>query len=88
MNALPRAAHWIRSWLVVGLVTNIATALLLVPAALPAWLVYRWLAPRLGWPPLKLHEVFALIFLIRLTQASASINVPLESTAPDRGVRQ
>lgn len=85
---LTAAGRFIWRWQIVGIVTNLSSALLLLPGAIPAWLVYGYLAPRLGWPALNLLDVFALIWLIRLCQASATINLPPESQLPDKGIKQ
>lgn len=61
---------WALSWMSLALLILISTVLLCAPLVPLVWLLWNWIAVKLGLPPLSLVEAAGLMLLARLLQAS------------------
>ena len=61
---------WAASWMSLALLILISTVLLCAPLVPVVWLLWNWVAVRLGLPPLSLVETAGLMLMARLLQAS------------------
>ena len=67
---------WAVSWLEIALLIMISTVLLCTPFVPVVWLLWNWIAVKLGLPSLSFVEAAGLVFLLRFLQASVVLTNP------------
>lgn len=77
---------WAVSWISLSLLIFISTVLLCAPLVPIVWLLWNWIAVKLGLPPLSFIEVAGLMLLARLLQASVMTTNPTAQKAADAAV--
>jgi hypothetical protein len=64
---------WAVSWMSLALLIFISTVLLCAPLVPIVYLLWNWIAVKLGLPPLSFVETAGLMLLARLLQASITM---------------
>lgn len=77
---------WALSWLEVALLILISTVLLCTPFIPVVWLLWNYVAVKLGLPPLSFIETAALVFMLRFLQPSIAFINPTAQKAADAAV--
>lgn len=79
---------WALSWMSLSLLILISTVLLCAPLVPIAWLLWNWVAIRLGLPPLSFVETAGLMLMARLFQASVTVTNPTAQKAADAAAEE
>lgn len=74
---------WAVSWMSLALLIFISTVLLCAPLVPIVWLLWNWIAVKLGLPSLSFVEAAGLMLLIRLLQATVMLTNPTAQKAAE-----
>ena len=74
---------WAASWVSLALLIFISTVLLCAPLVPIVWLLWNWIAVKLGLPPLSFVETAGLMLMARLLQASVLATNPTAQKAAE-----
>lgn len=74
---------WAVSWLEIALLILVSTVLLCAPFVPLVWLLWNYVAVKLGLPSLSFVETAGLVFLLRFLQASVVLTNPAAQKASE-----
>jgi hypothetical protein len=79
---------WAVSWLEIALLIFVSTILLCMPFVPVVWLLWNYVAVKLGLPSLSFVEMVALVLLLRLLQPSIMLTNPTAQKAADAATEE
>jgi hypothetical protein len=66
-----QGAAWCANWVLLGCAIIVSQVMLTIPFAPLVWLLWNWIAVRLGAPALSFIEVAGLVLLVKMLGTNA-----------------